>query len=211
MREVNAADYDEPRDALARAWGRFLQAALPEAAWLPIPNLGASASRYCDQWGINALILTGGEDIGVSLERDTTERVLWREFVDRDRPVFGVCRGLQMIWTELGGRLESRAGHVAVRHSIRYVPDTSLDLETGIEEVNSYHGLSLAEPARAMGEQVAVFARADDGSAEGVRIGNARVAGVMWHPEREETPSPADISLIRHLFGLKKATAMLTR
>ncbi|PWT75154.1 MAG: glutamine amidotransferase [Proteobacteria bacterium] len=202
MREVNATGYDEPRDALARSWGKFLQTALPEAAWLPIPNLGTSVSGFCDRWGLNALILTGGEDIGVSTQRDATERALWRRFVGRDQPVFGVCRGLQMIWTELGGEVAVRGGHAAVRHRIRYLPDSSLRSEASTEEVNSFHGLSLVEPARAMREQVAVFARADDGSAEGVQLVNTRAAGVMWHPEREETPSPADIALIRGLFGL---------
>jgi len=50
-----------------------------------------------------------------------------------------------------------------------------------------------------------VFARAGDGSAEGVRFCNARMVGVMWHPEREPTANPTDISLIRNLFGLEKA------
>src|SRR5947207_15010571 len=102
MREVHPEGYDEPRDALARVWATFLQTALPDAVWLPVPNLGpAAAPRFCDQWGINALILTGGEDIGVSPARDATERGLWRHFMRNDRPILGVCRGLQLMWTEV--------------------------------------------------------------------------------------------------------------
>src|SRR5215831_11119236 len=114
MREVHASGYDEPRDALARGWGKFLQATIPEAAWLPIPNLAPSlAARFCDRWRLNALILTGGEDIGASPERDDTERALWQHFMRKERPILGVCRGLQLMWTELGGELENRTGHVS--------------------------------------------------------------------------------------------------
>jgi N5-(cytidine 5'-diphosphoramidyl)-L-glutamine hydrolase len=206
MREVHANGYDEPRDALARKWGEFLQAAVPEVAWLPIPNLGpAVAPLFCDRWGINALILTGGEDIGVSLVRDATERALLRHFLRNDRPVLGVCRGLQLMWTEIGGEIEHKEGHVAARHPVRYLREASLDITDSMAEVNSFHGFSLRESAEAMREPVIVFARADDGTAEGVRFCNGRMAGVMWHPEREETASTADISLIRGLFGLEKA------
>jgi gamma-glutamyl-gamma-aminobutyrate hydrolase PuuD len=207
MREVNAEGYNEPRDALARVWGEFLQAAVPEAAWLPVPNLGASAALFCDRWGINALILTGGEDIGVSPVRDATERELLQHFTRQGRPMFGVCRGLQLMWTELGGDLEVKSGHVAVRHRVRYARETALHIEDRLGEVNSFHGFSLREPAEALRAPVIVFARADDGSAEGVRFGDGRMAGVMWHPEREETASSADVSLIRSLFGLETSRA----
>lgn len=77
MREVHPHGYDEPRDALARNWGNFLGFVLPEVPWLPIPNLGGErAVAFCDQWRLNGLILTGGEDIGVSPMRDETEQAL---------------------------------------------------------------------------------------------------------------------------------------
>ena len=205
MREAQAKDYDEPRDALARAWGEFMQAALPEAAWLPVPNLGPAAPSFCDRWGINALILTGGEDVGGSPVRDSTERVLLQHFVRNDQPILGVCRGLQLIWMELGGETEGREGHVAVRHRVYCVRDALLSIDTGTREVNSFHGISLREPAAAIHDPVIVFARAEDGSAEGVRFGNGRMVGVMWHPEREKVASAADISLMRSLFGVEKA------
>ncbi len=208
MREVPAEGYNEPRDALARVWGEFLQAAVPEAAWLPIPNLGpVSAPLFCDRWGVNALILTGGEDIGVSPVRDATERGLLQHFARNGHPMFGVCRGLQLMWTELGGDLEVKGGHVAVRHRVRYTRETTLHVEDRVGEVNSFHGISLREPTADLRKPVVVFARADDGSAEGVRFGDSRMAGVMWHPEREELASSADISLIRRWFGLTTSKA----
>lgn len=203
MREVSAEGYNEPRDALARVWGEFLQVAVPEAAWLPVPNLGpASAPLFCDRWDINALILTGGEDMGVSPVRDATERGLLQHFARNGRPVFGVCRGLQLMWTEFGGDLEINGGHVAVRHHVRYARENALHIEDRIADVNSFHSFSLRESTASLRQPVIVFARADDGSAEGVSFGDSRMAGVMWHPEREQSANSADVSLIRSVFGL---------
>jgi N5-(cytidine 5'-diphosphoramidyl)-L-glutamine hydrolase len=206
MREVHPTGYTEPRDALARAWGAFMEAALPEAAWLPVPNLGAGAApRFCERWGINALILTGGEDIGVAPARDATERSLWQHFLRARLPVFGVCRGLQLMWTELGGTLAETNGHVAVRHGVRVAHPAPSNPAGSVREVNSFHTLSLREADTALRAPFTVIARADDGSLEGIRLCDAAVAGVMWHPEREAPPNLDDIALVRALLGLDQA------
>lgn len=121
MRTELAGPHREARDGLARDWGRFLQWALPEAAWLPVPNLGAGIDRFAGAWGLDGLILSGGEDIGASLLRDETEQALvtWAE--QAAIPVFGVCRGLQLLWTLAGGR----SGRPAVATSPRPMPFAS--------------------------------------------------------------------------------------
>jgi putative glutamine amidotransferase len=204
MREIQADGYDEPRDALARNWGTFLGVVAPEAAWLPIPSLGAERSvEYFERWGLNALILTGGEDVGVAPARDDTERALLRHCLSRDLPVLGVCRGLQLIWLEFGGELETRDGHRAVRHRAKFVDDPELALEKGSVEVNSYHNQCLRVPSVPVSEPPFAFAYAEDGSIEGARFRCGRVVGVMWHPERERMPSRDDVFLIRRLFKLE--------
>jgi gamma-glutamyl-gamma-aminobutyrate hydrolase PuuD len=80
-----------------------------------------------------------------------------------------------------------------------------MDTADGAREVNSYHRFSLREDAGDLREAVTVFARAEDGSAEGIRLCAGRAAGVMWHPEREATASAADIALVRGLFDLGEA------
>jgi gamma-glutamyl-gamma-aminobutyrate hydrolase PuuD len=204
MREAMAQGYHEPRDALARNWGEFLAIALPEAAWLPVPNLGPERScGFCEQWGINGLILTGGEDVGAAPARDGTERALLRYALHRDLPVLGVCRGLQLIWLEFGGELEHSIGHRAVRHGVRYVPDPELSLEQEWDAVNSYHNQVLRPPSRALTERWSAFAYAEDETIEGVRFRQGRIVGLMWHPEREQVPSSIDRTLVRRLFGLE--------
>ncbi len=113
MRVLQAEGYSEPRDALSQEWSGFLSAALPNAAWLPLPNLGAGHIRaYCEKWCINRLILSGGEDVGVSRIRDETEFDLLGWAKERAVPVLGICRGMQMMSMGAGIDLKPVTNHV---------------------------------------------------------------------------------------------------
>ncbi|MGH8661183.1 MAG: gamma-glutamyl-gamma-aminobutyrate hydrolase family protein [Burkholderiales bacterium] len=202
MRQAPAQGYRELRDALARDWHAFLAAALPEVAWTPIPNVGAAARRFADSWGLDGLVLTGGEDVGKVAARDRTEAELLDRFLKRRQPVLGVCRGLQFMQRHFGGPLARIPGdaHVARRHPVeligRSIPVTG---RRGSLSVNSYHGIGirqddLAAPFRA-------FAISADGFVEGAVVPGAAIVGVMWHPERERPFKSFDRALVRWLFG----------
>ncbi|CAM3688127.1 gamma-glutamyl-gamma-aminobutyrate hydrolase family protein [Bordetella bronchialis] len=188
MRVTQAEGYSEPRDALAQAWGRFLNHALPDAAWLPVPNLGeADAVEYCQRWGINRLILTGGEDVGKSPLRDATEGALIRWAEVARIPVLGVCRGMQLMCLRAGIDLKNVACHVATRHAIS-------GEVTG--EVNSFHTLAPVQCPPGFD----VLATAADGELEAVRHATLKWEGWMWHPEREAQPDTRDVDRLRSLF-----------
>lgn len=189
MRVLEAQGYYEPRDALAQEWAKFLQVALPQAGWLPVPNLGAKKVRdYCQYWGINRLILTGGEDVGVSAIRDETEQDLLFWANERVVPVLGVCRGMQMIAAWAGMELKPVHGHVRTRHTLQG------DIT---QEVNSFHNYAL----RACPPGFKVTARAEDGEIEAMHSNDQNWEGWMWHPEREKSIALADIERLRRLFA----------
>lgn len=188
MRVIEAQGYHEPRDALAQDWASFLSVALPNAAWLPLPNLGANGIRiYCEKWGINRLILTGGEDIGVSAIRDETEQGLLIWAKERAVPVLGICRGMQMMAVWSGVALKPVKGHVRTRHILQ---------GDFVHEVNSFHNYGLAECPRGF----AVSARDEDGEIEAICSSALHWEGWMWHPEREKPIHSADIDRLRRLF-----------
>jgi putative glutamine amidotransferase len=188
MRVLEAQGYREPRDALAQEWSVFLNVALPNAAWVPVPNLGANKVRaYCEKWGINRLILTGGEDIGVSTIRDETEQDLLTWARACTVPALGVCRGMQMMAVLAGVVLKSVEGHMRTRHILQ---------GDFVHEVNSFHKYGLAECPRGF----EVSARAEDGEIEAMCNTESRWEGCMWHPEREKPFQPADIDRLRKLF-----------
>lgn len=200
MREVRAEHYDEVRDALARDWGRFMAEVLPEAAWQPIPNLGGEAAKaYCERWGLQGLILSGGDDLGASALRDETETALLAHFSGCRLPVLGICRGLQLIWASHGGRIESVAGHAGCLHSVSYLLPSPAATTAKQRVVRSHHRFGIVEEGA--GGPFEIIARAGDGSIEGVRTKDGLQAGVMWHPEREQPVHPADRAMVRGLFG----------
>lgn len=203
MRTVAAPDTGEDRDALAHDWAAFLARAVPEATWMPIPNLGVEAPAAARSWGLEGLILSGGNDIGASPLRDQTERALLDYFIAAGRPVFGVCRGLQMLQSYFGGALEpcAREDHVATRHTVDFVAACNgLALGGRSVEVNSFHGFGIPTPA--LRPPLRALAGTADGWTEACDWPGRSVMGVMWHPEREQPTRDLDRTLLRHTFGL---------
>ncbi len=188
MRILQAEGYDEPRDALASVWASFLNTALSEAIWMPLPNIGRDSIKgYCEQWGINRLILSGGEDFGVSPMRDETEHQLLVWAAEHNIPVLGVCRGMQMMAAHKGISLKLVDGHVRQRHALQ----GSLT-----HEVNSFHRYSLAECP----QDFVVTAYAEDGEIEAIKHTTLQWEGWMWHPEREVPFNTIDIDCLKALF-----------
>lgn len=163
-----------------------------------LPNLGGDTAEYAVAWGLDGFVLTGGNDIGSSPQRDRSEEALLRLALEQGFPVLGVCRGLQFIQSYFGGRLRdcARENHVAQRHSIVGVPGTRL-LE-GRHLVNSFHGQAVAGAELAAPLQA--FALSEEGWVEGLFHPAAPIIGVQWHPERESDVQPLDLWLVRQLF-----------
>lgn len=197
MREASATDYHEPRDALARDWGAWMTRNLPEVAWLPVPNLAEGIVRFAEQWQLDGLILSGGEDPGGAPVRDRTEACLLDAAEARGWPVLGVCRGAQLLWQRGGGQLVPVPGHVDCRSEVRWTEGarTALDME-GVAEVRCYHRFGLAGSSDA-GEP---WAYAKDGTLEA--FGNMALGrfGLLWHPERGAAGCSA--GAVRRFFGL---------
>ena len=206
MRQADALDYAEPRDALARDWWAFMAFALPEARCLAIPNLGADTVAFAEDWRIDAVVLTGGDDLGRSPERDASERALLDWCAATGRPVFGVCRGLQLLHDHHGGRLApiGSSAHVARRHALTLAPSWARALAGAAAiEVNSDHQVGIRHDA--LTPPWAAFAETDDGWVEGLRHAARPQTGVMWHPERERPYRAFDRRLLRDSFGLAPA------
>lgn len=198
MRVTRAQGYDEPRDSLAQDWPVFLAAALPGIAWIMLPNLGASAVDYARNHGVDALLLTGGDDIGQNVLKDATDLALLAHALQAGWPVLGVCRGLQVMQHHLGGELTKvdETVHVAHRHPVAFDPAAPQAPRAPIE-VNSYHRCGISAPAKGLRP----LAGADDGSVEAAMLEGHRAYGVMWHPEREAAATAYDIALMRHVFA----------
>ena len=102
QRVEHATAYAEIRDCLDQRWCEFLN--ILGMTMIPIPNTLRNVEGWLDVMKCDAYLLTGGNDLGslpnaknVSIERDRTEIALLKYAQSRSKPVFGVCRGLQLI------------------------------------------------------------------------------------------------------------------
>ena len=193
-RIVQAQGYTEVRDALAHEWHGFLEASLPGWPWMPVPNLGKRAKSYAEAWELDAFILTGGETPGRAPLRDETEASILDMALARGLPVFGICRGAQFINSYFGGRLSmcDTTVHVAARHEI----DSDL---WSPRKVNSYHEKVIRKEDLADG--LLPLATATYLSIEAFAHAALPVRAVMWHPERESSPDPRDVSMFKKFFA----------
>jgi len=106
------------------------------------------------------------------------------KIVDSGTPVFGICLGHQILARALGARTEKmHLGHRGANHPVK-------DLATGRVEITSQnHGFKVLPdslPANAEATHVSLF----DGSNEGLRLTDAPVFSVQYHPEA--SPGPHD-------------------
>lgn len=191
QRVTVAQPHGERRDSLAQDWAPFLAAL--GFRWLPLPNAPGLAVGYAESFGVNGLLLTGGDGVGDCPERDETERRLLARAEREGWPAVGVCRGFQALWLYLGGALKEAdvARHVRRRHDITFADGTR-------REVNSFHRFTPDDSGRAPLEPLARCEA--DGGLEAALGG--RFLGLMWHPERETPPQEADLRLLReHYLG----------
>lgn len=196
-------DRGERRDCLDQAWAVLLQS----LGFLPIPlaNSMADPVAYLEALSLDGLILTGGNDPadlpepqGVAPERDRFERACLAHSRSRGWPVLGVCRGLQMMLLESGGRLRAIEGHVARSHRLVARRPEFQALES--QPVNSYHQYGAMPENLGQGWQVAAVA--PDGTVEAMVHETWPHAAIMWHPERAPQRA-ADREFLRRHFSAR--------
>lgn len=183
---------DEECDALDVRWAELLFS----LGFLPLPVCSALANEpdYLAQLQPDAMILSGGNDIGQAPARDTLETQLLNYAKAKQLPVLGVCRGMQMLNHYLGGNLVTVSEHVATRHSL----EGDWAQQYGYQEVNSYHNQAITRATLA--PDLEILATSTDGVIEAVQCSDLPWLGIMWHPERETVFQLADQQLLsQHL------------
>ena len=176
---------------------------------------------------LDGLMLTGGGDINplwageepsprlhsINRERDEAELLAVRLAYNRQIPMLGICRGIQVLVTALDGEVEqdiaegmqagrlTPGGHALLKHSQdadRREPTHTVIIEKdsalygiygpGTLAVNSFHHQSV----RKCGARFKVTAVAPDGVIEAIESSEYKsIMGVQWHPEWLEDSGPA--------------------
>ncbi len=198
MRRSDACGYYEPREGAALSWTNFMQKTMPDATWVLLPSIGKDIIKTVESFRINAIILTGGEDIGINHIRDESETALTEYCISKNYPLLGICRGMQFLQTFFGGELSSlpSSKHVATRHNIYF--NENIFKTCRKYEVNSFHNKGIKEAK--LSPEFTPLAVDEIGNIEAFLSIKHRLMGMMWHPERDENPTETDILLIRKFF-----------
>lgn len=176
----------------------------------------------------DGIIFTGGQDIEPALyhtrksdecgpcckERDKMEAYLFERAMFQDKPVLGICRGIQLMNVMLGGTLyqDLKKEHPSmVEHLMKALYDRPIHIVNVIEHtmladligvgyypVNSYHHQAIRDIA----QTAEVMAVSEDGLIEAISVPGQRFAvGVQWHPELIYTKDEKSKKLIQAFIG----------
>jgi carbamoyl-phosphate synthase small subunit len=123
-----------------------------------------------------------------------------RGLLDSGLPLFGICLGHQVLALALGGRtFKLKFGHRGANHPVK-------DLATGRVEITSQnHGFAV--DAGSLPPAVVVTHESlYDGTVEGLRVRDAPVFSVQYHPEASPGPHDADYLFRRFLSAMRPAS-----
>lgn len=177
---------------------------------LPLKAQEDELLQICDM--CSGFLFTGGQDVEPAVygakrsescgqpnhDRDTLEKRIFAYALERDKPVFGICRGIQLINALLGGTLyqdlpTEYKGTKNVEHHMKPPYDVPCHQVTVLEntplsrllgkstlQVNSYHH----QAVKTLAGELRAMAISEDGLIEAVYLpGKKFVQAVQWHPE----------------------------
>lgn len=193
------------RKYMKSKYSESLERAGADVKWIELEDIGRAVEETltCD-----GLLLPGGADINPEMygeeksekcgkpneTRDEAEPIIFRNFLDTNKPILAICRGIQLINVCKGGTLFqdikdvqkckhmdflSRKGSI---HPVSIDKDSVLYgiLQTEKINVNSMHHQAINR----VGEKFQVAAESEDGFPEAIELQNHPFCiGVQWHPE----------------------------
>jgi putative glutamine amidotransferase len=214
LREETASSRQNPLERFVRTDLDYVKG-VAEAGGIPVvlpPSVSLRAAEALLD-GLDGLLLSGGPDLdpgyygeepipelGATIpEWDALEMALLRLALQRGMPIFGICRGMQILNVALGGTLyqdvPSQLGAEVINHrqvtpkcqsthEVEVLDGSYLAKITDRQtvEVNSYHHQGI----KCLANPVMVAARSADGVIEALEsrdFSERWLVGVQWHPE----------------------------
>jgi len=232
-------NYGEKGCELAEAYSRSIELAGGVPLVIPATSNVSLLLTLLDR--VDGLLLSGGADLNplfwgedpqkalghVNAKRDFGELMLVKLAYDRQIPMLGICRGIQVLAAALGGSVHQDIDTaIGAENTIKHSQDMARGMASHYVEispysrlaklfgerlaVNSFHHQAVNDP----GPLLRVTARSTDGVVEAVESTEFKsVWGVQWHPESfamegDKTMMPLFHAFVEDALSFHKATEL---
>ena len=243
-------NFDNPNCLLGNAYYQSVIRAGGTPVIIPPFRMNESTEQLLDDYldRIDGILFSGGADLnplllgeqplpqlhGINTERDEQELQLMKKAYNRQLPVLGICRGIQVMAAALGGEIHQdiyvaqqqgepryltpmfkhsqEASRDTLSHTVKIDPDTILHAiyQTSVLPVNSFHH----QAVKTAPEGFRVSATSLDGVIEAIESTEYKsVLGVQWHPECLQKTTDKDVFdwLVKEAESFAKARKLHQR
>jgi len=201
QRLVNNLDYNECRETLDVSWAKLFD----KIDLLPIVlPYESDFEKYFKELKIDGILLSGGNNLysinqnELSKKRDIFEKRLISYAIKNNIPLFGVCRGMQIIAEYFGSTFKKVDLQINITHKL--LPKENSKYLThlkNIKIVNSFHNYGIDK----LSDELLVCATSDANIIKSIEHKKHKIFAQMWHSERVKPFNTQELKLIKDFFN----------
>ena len=200
QRLISNQNYFEIREALDVKWGALFK----KLNFLPvILPIEFGYKKYFETLKIDGIVLTGGNSLNslgndeLSNRRDSFEKKLIKYGVVNKIPIFGVCRGMQIIAEYFGANFKKVKGQIGIKHRLKINKKSKYCKELNkLVTVNSFHNYAI----NSLPKSITISATNKDGMIKAIEHNRYKIFAQMWHSERDSFFNKDQINLFKKFF-----------
>jgi len=150
------------------------------------------------KYKFDGVILSGGNDIGEYNFRDKFEFDLIDYCIKLSIPIFGVCRGMQIISRYFSSTLKKVSNQVNIKHSLIINQNSKYaKFLKKINQVNSFHNYTIDR----LSDEFIISAWNNDKTIiKAIEHKKYKIFAQMWHTERDSPFDKNQLFLIKEFF-----------
>jgi putative glutamine amidotransferase len=192
--------YFEVDELLDISWGKLLAKINYMPIILPYEY---NFKEYFNEMNISGILLTGGNDLNelnknkLSKKRDDFEMELIRYAIKESIPIFGVCRGMQIIAKYFGCSFNPISDQVNTRHKLITNQKSKYQKYlNNLETVNSFHNYTIND----LSNELIISATNNEQVIKAIEHTKHKIFAQMWHSEREQPFIENELKIIGEFF-----------